>query len=68
MFIYIFDPILKRFDFPEKERKYVMKFYLTGITAIVGEWLNNNCSLSEDDVSKIITECIIGKQNLDKYL
>ena len=68
MFIYIFDPILKRFDFPEKERKYVMKFYLTGITAIVGEWLNDNCSLSEDDVSKIIMECIIGKQNLDKYL
>lgn len=68
MFIYIFDPILKRFDFPEKERKYVMKFYLTGITAIVGEWINNNCSLSEDDVSKIIMECIIGKQNLDKYL
>ena len=59
----IFDPVLTRYRVPENERKYILKFYLTGITAIVMEWLNNNCTDSIDFVSKIITDCVIGKLN-----
>ena len=44
MFEHIFNPILERFHVPEKERAYVMKFYLTGVFAIVMEWLDKNCS------------------------
>ncbi len=64
MFKYIFNPILERFDFPENERKYIMKFYLTGITAIVNEWLNNNCSDSMEMISNIIVKCIINKSSI----
>ena len=61
MFDNIFSPVLSRFKFPENERAYVMKFYLSGITAIVMEWLDNDCAESIDDIIKIITDCIMGK-------
>ena len=61
MFTHIFDPVLFRFGFPERERAYVMKFYLSGITAVVMEWLDNDCAESIDDIIKIITDCIMGK-------
>lgn len=57
----IFYPILDRFDYPEHLRQYVMKFYLNGITAIIKEWLTNNCPESIDDITEIISLCIFGK-------
>lgn len=65
MFRYIFNPILERFRFPENERRYVMKFYLTGITAIVFEWISKGCEESIEDIGRIIWKCIIDKANLD---
>ena len=65
MFKYIFDPILERFRVPEKERTYMIKFYLTGVIAIVMEWLNKNCSDDMDDVIKIITDCVLGERKID---
>ena len=65
MFRYIFNPILERFSFPENERKYIMKFYLTGITAIVFEWISKECEESIEDMGRIIWKCVIDKANLD---
>jgi len=56
----IFNPILERFDYPTADRKYVMMFYLNGITAIVTEWLKDGCEKTIEEVSKIIYECIFG--------
>ncbi len=64
MFKHIFNPVLARFDFPEKERAYVLKFYLSGITAIVMEWLENNCVERVDEITKIITDCVLGKSGI----
>lgn len=65
MFKYIFSPILERFDFPENSRPYVLKFYLTGITAIVMEWLENDCSEEMDNIIKIIIDCVVGKSGIN---
>ena len=65
MFRYIFNPILERFRFPENERKYVMKFYLTGITAIVFEWISQGCAEPIEDISLIIWKCVIDKANFE---
>ncbi len=65
MFNHIFDPILVRFKVPEKERAYVIKFYLTGVFAIVMEWLDKDCADSIDTVSKIITDCVLGHRQID---
>ena len=66
MFRYIFNPILERFRFPENERRYVMKFYLTGITAIVFEWISQGCEEPIEDIGRIIWKCVIDKANLDE--
>ena len=57
----IFDPILDRYDYPKADRKYAMIFYLSGITAIVTEWLNDECQKSIEEVSHIIYGCIFGQ-------
>lgn len=64
MFQGIFSPLLARFSLPEKERKYVLKFYLTGIIAVVTEWLNNRCEDSIEDISKIIIQCVAGQAKI----
>ena len=65
MFEHIFNPILERFHVPEKERAYVMKFYLTGVFAIVMEWLANNCSDDMETVIKVITDCVMGDRKIN---
>ncbi len=64
MFKFIFEPILARFHIPEKEREYVIKFYLTGIFAIVSEWLDHDCADGIDVVAKIIYDCVLGSRNI----
>ena len=66
MFLYIFNPVLSRFQFPEKARGYVMKFYLSGITAVVMEWIDNDCADSVEDIIKIIIDCVMGKTNVEE--
>ena len=63
MFDHIFRPILERFHVPENERAYVMKFYLTGVFAIVMEWLDKNCSDDMKTVITVITDCVMGERN-----
>jgi len=65
MFKYIFEPILARFRVPEKERPYVIKFYLTGVFAIVMEWLDGNCKEDIDFVIKVIDDCVMGERNVN---
>ncbi len=66
MFELIFEPILERFCIPEKERAYVIKFYLTGVFAVVMEWLGRNCEEGIDFVSKIILDCVLGARDINK--
>ena len=65
MSLHIFDPILSRFHFPESSRPYVMKFYLTGVFAIVMEWLDKNCSDDTATVIKVIIDCVMGERNVN---
>ena len=57
MFRYIFDPILVRFKVPCHNRQYVIKFYLTGMTAIAVEWLGNGCKDPIENICEIIIQC-----------
>lgn len=60
LFKYVFNPIFERFSFPEKDRIYIIKFYLTGVTAITMEWLENNCTDEIDDIIRVIINCVMG--------
>ena len=63
MFTNIFSPILVKFNVPQKEQSYVMKFYLTGIFAIVMEWLDKDCRDDMNEIMKIIIDCVMGDRN-----
>ena len=56
----ILNPILERFQYPMEHRKYVMMYYLNGITAIINEWIKEGCKREISDISKIIRGCIFG--------
>ena len=62
LFDNIFKPILDRFHYPSEEQNYVMMFYLNGITAIIIEWLKDDCQKSIEDIAEIIRICIYGKE------
>lgn len=62
LFDNIFCPILERFHYPTNIRKYVMRFYLNGITAILMEWLKDGCQKSIEEISEIIHICIFGRE------
>ena len=64
MFTHLFSPILARFEVSEKERAYIMKFYLSGIFAIVMEWLSHDCADDMKDVTKIMIECVLGERGI----
>ncbi len=65
MFKHIFTPILSKFHVPENEHPYMMKFYLSGVTAVVMEWINNGCKDDMHDIVTVITECIMGERNIN---
>lgn len=55
---YIFDPILDKHQVSSKKRKYMIKFYIKGIMAIVEEWTTNDCQEKIEDIMNIIIECV----------
>jgi AcrR family transcriptional regulator len=63
MFERIFSPILSRFCVPASEHAYVMKFYLSGVFAVVMEWLSKDCADDMKTVIKVITDCVMGERN-----
>lgn len=58
MFKHIFTPILERFSVPEKQRRFIMMFYLKGIAAIVSEWIANDCKEPAEFIADVIIKCI----------
>lgn len=63
LFETIFNPILAYFDYPESERIYVIKFYISGIMAIVTEWIENDCRESIEQIINIMKKCIFMNNN-----
>ncbi|MGN0527294.1 MAG: TetR/AcrR family transcriptional regulator [Acutalibacteraceae bacterium] len=55
---YILVPILERFNVAEKDRSYLLSFYISGIMAVIREWLNGDCKDSTDEIEEIIIKCV----------
>ncbi|MDE7122026.1 MAG: TetR/AcrR family transcriptional regulator, partial [Oscillospiraceae bacterium] len=58
MFQYIFNPILASFHCPESERLYIMKFYISGLIAVIMEWIEKDCRESIEQIINIMKKCI----------
>lgn len=56
-------PILKRFEIPEKQRKYFTAYYIHGIFAIVSQWLKDGCQDEVDMILSTIIACVGNYKN-----
>lgn len=54
----IFEPILDRFSVPKNEQRYMMSFYLSGIGAVMIDWIKNDCKEEIPTIIKILTKCL----------
>lgn len=54
----IFGPILNKFAIPLSEQKYMMQFYLSGISSIIIEWIKNGCKEDIQSIVSIIIKCL----------
>lgn len=59
MFKYIITPIMDRFKIPQERRNYIVSFYISGLMAIISEWLKDDCKDSIEEVIKIIEDCVL---------
>lgn len=65
LFRHVFVPILNRFCVPSNEHSYMMSFYLGGISAVISEWLREDCSESLEKIMQIIQSCILPQYKND---
>lgn len=58
---HVLTPILDRFLVPSADRKYMMQFYISGLMAIISEWLDDDCKDSIEFVASVMQRCVVGK-------
>ena len=59
MFRKLFVPIMNRFGLDEKWHKYLMDFYISGLTSIILDWVYDNCKIPVQEVSDFIKGLIV---------
>ena len=55
---HVFAPILDRFHVAVSDRKYMIAFYINGLMAIIGAWLEEDCKDSVDHLVSVMQSCI----------
>lgn len=55
---YVLTPILNRYQVPENARKYMMQFFISGLMAVINEWLKDDCKDSIESIVSVIQLCI----------
>lgn len=62
MFTHVLNPILDRFSVLEKEKKYILAFYMDGILGVIKTWILKNCQDDVHFIVKVICERIYVKE------
>lgn len=65
MMRHVFLPILERFQVPPADREYMVAFYISGLMAILSEWLKHDCEDSVEHICAVMEQCVMrgrGKQ------
>lgn len=57
----LFSPILERYGVPDAEKRYVLKFYVSGVHAIAIEWLSGGCKEEIPFIADLIVRCVGGR-------
>ena len=59
LFSDVFSPVLDRFHFAEKDKSYIIRFYIGGLIAVVEEWVKKDCSDPIEQIIDLCMRCII---------
>ncbi len=57
-----YNQVLSKHKIPSNERAYYLKFYLSGIHAIIIEWIKNGCKEDISFIADLIEKCVSGKR------
>jgi len=55
----VFEPILERFHIELQERKYILAFYISGMHAIIIEWIKSGCEEELDYIADLLIKYTI---------
>lgn len=55
---YILEPVMKRFQIPVEEQNYWMTYYMSGVWAIIQEWISRDCKEPIGQMIGIIEHCV----------
>lgn len=55
---HVLTPILNRFQVPSEDQKYIMQFHISGLMAIINEWLKEDCKDSIEHIVSVMERCI----------
>ncbi len=58
MLQHVFMPILDRYGVPQRDRRYLMAFYIKGLMAIISEWLRDDCADPIAYVVEMMQRCV----------
>lgn len=50
--------IMARFDIPEKDRRYMLTYYLSGMNAVIMAWVRNGCKEETEYIANLLIECV----------
>ena len=59
MFRKLFVPIMNRFGLDIKWHKYMMDFYMNGISSLIINWVNDDCKIAVEEMSDFIKGLIV---------
>lgn len=55
---HVLAPIMDRYHVAPEDRRYMLPFFISGLMAIVGEWLKDDCRDSIEHIVSVIRLCI----------
>lgn len=64
LFRCVFTPILDRFQISDKNREYMMAFYIHGLMAIINQWLKDDCREPIERIIAVMRQCVMHDKDL----
>lgn len=55
---HVLTPILDRYQVPRADQTYLMRFFISGLMAIIDEWVQDDCRDSVEHVIDVMQMCI----------
>lgn len=62
----VFNPILGHFHIDESERKYILAFHISGMHAIIIEWIKGGCRESMQYIADLLIKYTVSYENQGK--